>query len=67
MPKRNNKSSQSKGNNAAAPKAKPKVVRAPTVAAARKMEVMDELDIRIPGKGEECQETIFPHAWYALF
>lgn len=35
---------------------------APTVPAVRKMEVMDELHIRVPGEGEQYIETIFPGA-----
>jgi hypothetical protein len=37
--------------------------RAPTVPAVRKMEVMDELHILVPGEGERYGETIFPGAW----
>lgn len=36
---------------------------APSIPAVRKMEVMDELRIRVPGEGERYVETIFPGAW----
>jgi len=35
----------------------------PTTPDVRKMEVMDELQIRVPGEGERYVETIFPGAW----
>jgi len=35
-------------------------VPVPTVAAARKMEVMDEVRVSVPGIGEQYMETIFP-------
>ena len=36
---------------------------APSIPAVRKMEVMDELRIVVPGEGERYIETIFPGAW----
>jgi len=35
----------------------------PTAPDVRKMEVMDELQIRVRGEGEQYVETIFPGAW----
>jgi hypothetical protein len=35
----------------------------PTARDVRKMEVMDELQILVRGKGEQFRETIFPGAW----
>ena len=64
MGKRNNDFSRpnvpkSKVNKPTAPKAKVDVP-VPTVAAARKMEVMDEVRVSVPGIGEQYMETIFP-------
>jgi len=59
--KASNRAARSKVSNGKARTAKVEEP-VPTVAAVRKMEVMDELNICVQGVGEEYTETIFPGA-----